>query len=314
MQAEIMATTAGMSREEWRELRRRGIGGSDAAAIMGVNPWMSPLAVYMDKLGIAPEKDESEAMRQGTDLEDYVARRFMEATGKTVHRVNRILQHKDFPFMLGNIDRRIVGENAGLECKTTSVYNRTEFDQGDVPATYYWQCQHYMAVTGCERWYLAVLVLNSAFHPFCVDRNEDHIRQLIERENDFWHYNVLSKSPPLPCGSEQDCDLISFAHPTQTSDDLIALPTLDDDAALIKILERDKRALETRIDEAKQRIKVAIGDATGAVSAGWQATWKAQDRRTIDADRLRSELPDIAAQYTKTTSSRVLRLKEAKAS
>lgn len=153
-----MQSTLTMTREEWLSERRKGLGGSDAAAILGMNPYRSPLAVYMDKIGIAPEILDNEAIRQGRDLEQYVAERFCEDTGRKVRRCNRILQHPEYPWMLANIDRDVVGEDAGLECKTTSPYNKTPFDQGDVPAPYYWQCQHYMAVTGAKSWYLAVLV------------------------------------------------------------------------------------------------------------------------------------------------------------
>lgn len=307
---DLSVSTLSMSRDEWREHRRKGIGGSDAAAIMDMNPWMSPLAVYMDKLGLAPEKDETEAMRQGTDLEEYVAYRFFESTGKKVRRCNKILQHPEHAFMLANVDRMVVGENAGLECKTTSVYNKSEFDQGDIPATYYWQCMHYMAVTGADRWYLAVLVLNSAFHTFCIERNEDHIAVLIDIERTFWNDHVLAEVPPYPDGSDKDDDLILYAHPQESSDELIYAPALVDDIEQVKLLEADRKRLKTYIKQAKQRIKETIGDDLGASCEGWRVTWKAQDTHTIDTVKLRAEMPDIAAKYTKVTTTRVLRFKE----
>ena len=77
-------STKNMSREEWLEARRKGIGGSDASAFLGQNQWSSPLSVYMDKRGMTPEKDPTEALIQGTDCEEVVAKRFERETGMKV--------------------------------------------------------------------------------------------------------------------------------------------------------------------------------------------------------------------------------------
>lgn len=113
--------TIGMDKQTWLEHRRHSIGGSDAAAIVGLNDYASPYSVWADKTDRLPEKEDSEAMRQGRDFEEYVAARFTEATGKKVRRCNFIIQNPDYPFAHANIDRQIIGEDAGLECKTTPV-------------------------------------------------------------------------------------------------------------------------------------------------------------------------------------------------
>ena len=178
--------TADMSRVDWLKLRRHSIGGSDAAAIVGLNDYASPFSVWSDKQGVVEDKPDNEAMRQGRDLEDYVAQRFCAETGKRVKRCNYTLYNTLYPFAHANIDRSIVGENAGLECKTTSALNTRKFKNGDFPANYYVQCMHYMAVTGCDKWYLAVLVLNKAFMVFEIARDEGEIAALMEAERDFW--------------------------------------------------------------------------------------------------------------------------------
>ena len=157
MKAEVFAEKANITDEEWRALRRKGIGGSDAGTICGLNRFSSLLALYADKKGLIPDKEDNEAMRLGRDLEEYVALRFKQemadrGTPKKVKNCNFILRHPEHQFMLANVDRLIVGENAGLECKTTNVFNQTDFDGGNVPESYYCQCQHYMAVTGADRW------------------------------------------------------------------------------------------------------------------------------------------------------------------
>lgn len=147
MQANVYAAKSDMTQEAWLASRRKGIGGSDAAAIIGLNPYKSAYAVYMDKIGLAPEQEDNERMRQGRDLEEYVARRFREhceeiGTPKKTKNCNYILQHPKYPWMLANVDRLIVGENAGLECKTTSVLNLKRFKNGEYPQEYYVQCVH----------------------------------------------------------------------------------------------------------------------------------------------------------------------------
>ena len=117
----IKIPTAGMSRQEWLKLRKGGLGGSDAGAVCGLNPYASPMSVYKDKTSDEIEEKDNEAMRQGRDLEDYAARRFMEATGLKVRRSNVMYKCEEHPFMLADVDRLVVGEDAGLECKTASA-------------------------------------------------------------------------------------------------------------------------------------------------------------------------------------------------
>ena len=119
----IRISTKGMTREEWLKLRKTGIGGSDAGAICGLNPYSSPVKIYQDKTQEATEEEDNESMRQGRDLEDYVARRFMEETGLKVRRSGQMYRSEEYPFMLANVDRLIVGQDAGLECKTASAFS-----------------------------------------------------------------------------------------------------------------------------------------------------------------------------------------------
>ena len=98
-------STVGMSREDWLAERRKSIGGSDAAAVCGLSKWESPYSVWANKRGLTPEKEQTEAMRQGRDLEGYVAERFCEGTGLKVRRENAILINPKYPFAHANVDR-----------------------------------------------------------------------------------------------------------------------------------------------------------------------------------------------------------------
>lgn len=302
-------STVGMSREEWLESRRKGIGGSDAAAIMGANPYASPLSVYLDKLGLAQEKEITEAMRQGTDLEDYVARRFCEATGKKVRNCNKILIRENYSYMIANIDRAIVGEDAGLECKTTSPYNRHNFEGGEVPITYQWQCQHYMSVTGYDHWYLAVLVLGQGFYTYQIDRDENLISVLEKRERDFWNENVLKHVPPLPIGQESDDVALDAMYPESVAE-TADLTSVQDKLDLLSLYDSQIGSLKAQCEALKQEVKEELGACEIGVCGPWNVSWKTVESTRLDMKRLRTEHPDIAAQYMVTNSSRVFRIKK----
>ncbi len=138
--------TEGMNRWGWLKLRMSGIGGSDAGAIAGVNPYRSPMNVYLDKINLDMDQKETEAIRCGHDLEAYVAERFTEATGFKVRKSNYMYRSREYPFMIADVDRLIVGEDAGLECKTCNAYKASAWDDQAIPESYVIQCYHYMAV------------------------------------------------------------------------------------------------------------------------------------------------------------------------
>jgi len=293
MTAVELAKTLDMPRDEWLELRRKGIGGSDAAAIVGLDRWRSAFDVYADKVGLKQEEPDNEAMRQGRDLEDYVAQRFMEATSKKVRRRNAILQHPEHTFMTANIDRWVVGENAGLECKTTSVLNRAKFSQGEFPPNYYVQCMHYMAVTGAERWYLAVLVLNKAFHVFTIERDEAEINALIEAEKHFWENHVMKQIPPAPDGSESTSEIIKQLFPEAREATETALFGYEGKIQQYLELDTKVKELECERDKLKQEIQLAMADAEIGRAQGYIVEWKNQVRQTLDTKKLKSEHAEI---------------------
>ena len=172
MKLNKLVSTLHMDHEVWLENRRKGIGGSDAGSICGLNPYSSAISVFQDKTQPLTEKPDNESMRQGRDLEEYVARRFMEETGKKVRRANAIFYKEEQPFMLANVDRLIVGENAGLECKTASAYSADKWKDGHIPESYEIQCHHYMAVTGADAWYIACVTLGKEFIWHKIERDE----------------------------------------------------------------------------------------------------------------------------------------------
>lgn len=299
-----------LSHEKWLEIRKTGIGGSDASAILGLNPYYSPFDVYADKIGVRPPVVDNEAMRQGRDLEEYVAKRFTESHGKKVRRINAILQHEEHKFLIGNVDRVLVGEDAGLECKTTSVLNKSKFALGEYPTNYYAQCVHYMALTGAARWYLAVLVLNKGFHVFEIERDEDEIYALIQAEKDFWEHNVLSRIPPAPDGNESTGETIKAMFPRGERD---TVPIFGQEGIIASYLELDStvKELEKQRDAFKQSLQISLGDAEIGKAHGYTVEWKNQTRQGLDTKLLQKEQPEIYSKYQKAPQTvRVFKVKE----
>lgn len=306
----ILAKTLDLPREEWIGLRRKGIGGSDAGAICGLNPWVSTIDVYLDKLGLKDEKQDNEAMRQGRDLEEYVARRFEEETGKKVRRRNAILQHDEVDYLLANIDRWVDGENAGLECKTASIFAKDAWADGKIPAHYEIQCHHYMAVTGADTWYLCCLILNKSLEIRTIKRDEELIRSLIEIEQAFWENHVVPRVMPAPDGSSAATAILSDLYKNSDPETVIELQGFEN-----RLNEYDKiLELENLVAKDKERIRQEImtemKEAEIAYCNGRKITWKKQaGRKSIDSKRLRKEKPDIYLDYLEEADPiRVLRI------
>lgn len=309
----ILVHTKDMPREEWLKYRRMGIGGSDAGAIVGLNPYATPYTAWADKTGRLPEQEDNEAMRQGRDLESYVATRFEEATGKRVKRRNVMFQHDDFDFVVANIDREVIGERAGLECKTTSIMNLKRFKNGEFPDQYYSQCVHYLAVTGWEKWYLAVLVLNQGFYVYEIDRDEDEIAALMEAEKEFWETYVVPDVPPPVDGYQPTTKALNAVYSGGDGGecDLVCGNTIENYLAL----KASKKQIDLEIEQLEQQIKTEMGDCESGECGNYQVTWRSQSRQTFNVKQFSSDHPELdLSSYYKNTKYRVFGVKERKTS
>lgn len=300
MKVKVLADTKDLSREQWLGIRKQGLGGSDAAAVCGLNPYRSPVAVWADKTAEGPtEIPDTEAMRVGRDLEQYVASRFTEVTGKKVRRKNAIMQSEDHPFMLANVDRVIVGENALLECKTTSPYNADQWADGKCPESYEIQCHHYMAVTGAEKVYLACLILGREFVIVEVARDEEVIRSLQTIESEFWESYVVTKEMPPPDGSDSAKEIISQMYPGG-DEEAVELPELADSLKRYDELDAMISQMKSEKDQIKQMIWMGMKDAETAYIGDRKVTWKAPKQSyTVDDKRLKAEMPDVYEAFKK---------------
>lgn len=308
--------TRSMTREEWLKARLIGIGGSDAGAIVGVNAYRSPVAVWADKTGRAEETPDNDSMRIGRDLEDYVARRWCEATGKKCHRRNAILVNPDYPWMLANVDRMVTGEDAGLEIKTASPFAADQWKNGEIPPSYEIQCLHYMAVTGAKRWYIGVLIWP---HIECrvIERDEATIQNLIKIEQDFWNDYVVKDEMPPADGSEDCGDFIAALYPEgEAQERPTDLSKFKDSFARIREIDALADRLKQEKEAIKQQIQLEMQDNETGICDGWKVSWKnTKPRETLDTGKLKKEHPKLYGmlfdRYRKTgKSSRRFTIKE----
>lgn len=307
-----LVSTRGMSREQWLEWRRRGIGGSDAAALIGLSPWATPFSVYADKIGLLPEREDNEAMRQGRDLEEYVARRFCEETGKRVRCCNAIIQHEQHDFLLANVDRLVVCEDAGLECKTMNPRSpaAARLEDGDVPVQYYVQCQHYMAVTGYSKWYLAILVLGVGFYWFEIPREASDIHRLVGAETQFWNEHIVPRVPPAPDASERCEEVLKQLYPRAAGTE-VALPRHEQDLQRLADIKTAQAALEAERRGIENSIRADMKDAEIGHANGYTVTLRNCTRSSYDTKAAMRDHPEIDwEQYQKTTEYRTLAVKE----
>jgi len=291
--------------------RTKGIGGSDAPAILGVDPYRSALEVYAEKLGLIEKKEDSEAMRIGRDLEEYVALRFTEKTNKKVRKTNKLFVHPKFPWMIGHIDRLIVGEKAILECKTTSPMTYEVFEKGEYPPSYYVQCMHYLAVTGFQKAYLAILILNRSFKVYEIERDEEEIEALIEAERHFWEDHVLKGIPPEPDGSESAQRVINKLYGEKRTKRNEAVNLYGNEQKLMRYLELDEqiKILEKEKEAIKQEIQLMLGESELGVADGFFVEWKAHTRKILDSKTLKEVMPEVYERFSKEQIVRTFKVK-----
>ena len=300
-----------MSHEEWLALRKTGLGGSDAGAVCGLNPYSSPMKVFRDKTTEETEEPDSEAVRIGHDLEQYVAERFMEATGLKVRKSNFMYRSREHPFMIADVDRLVVGEDAGLECKTASAYNADKWKDGNIPLHYMMQCYHYMAVTGKRAWYIAAVILGQGFVWHKLTWADRLIQRLVEAEGNFWNGYVAAGIMPGPDGSKA-CDLVleQYFH-TARKASAIELIGFDE-----KLRRREEilgfiSELQEEQKQIEQEVKLFMQDNELASSESFRVSWKNIDSKKLDTKRIREERPELYSDYGKVSHSRRFEVKVA---
>ena len=307
--AKRLINTKDLSREDWLQVRKQGIGSSDAAAACGIHPYLSMLELWMIKTGrMTSDIDENiegySPLYWGNTLEPMVAKYYQEHTGNKVRRVNAILQHPEQPFMLANLDYAITGSDEVqiLECKTAGEHGAKLWKHG-VPLYVTCQVQHQLAVTGKQAAHICVLLCGHEAKVFKVERDEKLIASIIEHERLFWQY-VQTDTPPSPDHSESAARALKLLYPTPKPSSKVDLR--DDDGAN-KLFEqllsyRDyMQELEQRHDQVKHQLQSLIQDKEVAVFEKGAISWKrSKDSIGLDSKAVITAHPELLAKFSKT--------------
>lgn len=332
----VLVSTEKLSRPDWLAYRRQGLGGSDAAAVLGISPFRTARDLYYDKLGIVTADDQENwvALEMGTLLEPLVARIFAKKTGLNIYQRKCMFQHPHHPWMLADLDFLTElpdGRTAILEIKTTNYNARDKWWYGSteiVPAYYEAQGRHYMAVMNLDRVYYCCLYGNNEDEVIIrhIDRDMDYESELISVEEDFWNSHVLAKLPPpyRETGGLIMESLRRTLGPLDTDAPPIAFSKTQS-ARVAHFLELQKekalkdanvKAISAEMERLKALIVADMGTSCTAVTEdGYTVTWKSSQKPTVSKtmlERLREVHPDIYAEYVTTSESRRFKIKEPK--
>lgn len=311
MNANILVDTTDLSREDWLEYRKQGIGGSDVAAILGISKWKSEIEIWITKTSTEPvEQETNEAIEWGNILEPVIRKHFADVTGKPVVEVKAMLQHPEHTFMLADVDGLTVdddGNPAILEIKTASEFKRSEWES-EIPAYYMTQVQHYLHVTGVSRAYVAVLIGGNTFRIYEVDADAEIQDMLVEVERNFWSKVINNICPEMDGsdaakayldkkyagGIKERIELPEEAY--QYFTDYLEASAMEDSA-------------KVRKQEAGNRIKELMGDHNTAKCKEYTVSWKPVTSERLDTKALKEELPEVYEKYAKSSTSRRFTMK-----
>ena len=300
MQALTLVNTEEMSREEWLSWRNKGIGGSDAAVICGLNKYKSIVQLWLEKTGQLEPEEAGEAAYWGTVMEPIIREEFCRRTDLVVKPVNAILQHAEHPFMLANLDGIVQDPIHGqcvLEIKTANAFFASQWEQG-IPEIYQVQIQHYLSATNFTYAYCAVLIGGNTFKYFHIPRNDEVIKLLIQLEENFWVNHVQANVPPETDGSSASGELLKRLYPTGKPNSSIELPEsalqLIDEYEMAKADEAE--ALQ-RKETMSNRLKELLGEHESGVVSGRCVQWKTVTSERFDSKNFKKAHLDLYQQY-----------------
>ena len=331
------------NRIDWLKARRSGIGGSDVAAILGLNRYKSALDIYNDKISKRKRAKDRDGSRQcGTWMAEAVATAISQRTGVKRERMRTMLRVGIGGWVIANRERavvkpdiagrvsiydekrqaetgRMISTNWILECKTANQFSadqwgesqETEIVNGQIvtehkiPIYYETQVQWYMAVTGCDTCFVAVLLGGQDFRIYAVKRDEDVIKALKGHCSVFWHEHVLKGIPP----EAQNMEDVQKLFPVDNGDMVEATNEQAADIGELRTLAERIKELTDQQTVVKSRLIASLGANSGLMIGGEKAcTYKAQKSTRFDSNRFKKEQPDVYQDYVKSTETRVFRL------
>lgn len=303
----LLVNTKDMSKEEWLKWRKKGIGGSDVSIICGMNKYKSALELWMEKKGYSEQTESGESAYWGNIMEPIIRKEFTKRTGMNVDTVNSMLQHPKYKFMLANVDGVIDGKYI-FEAKTASAFKQDQWKDNNIPQEYMLQVQHYMAVTGYNKTYIAVLIGGNKFEYREIERDDELIDMIVKIEKKFWKC-IEDDVPPQIDGSESCSKLMNILFPTSLEKS-IELPNIVEE--LIKEYYDNKeqeKVFSEKKDKAINKIKSILGENEIGVINNTTITWKNVLSERLDSKKLKKEQPEIYNAYIKKINSRRFTIK-----
>ena len=312
MGTRILVNTEGMSNEEWLKWRKKGLGGSDIAAILGISKWSSAIDIWLQKTNQKfDETIENEAMTWGKILEPVIREQFKQRTGKKVVEVHSILQNEEYRFMLADLDGLTEDENGApaiLEIKCVSEYKRSEWDNDQIPYYYMTKVMHYLAVTGLDTAYLVALVGCNSMIIREVKADQEMIAMLVACEKNFWD-KVVNCVRPEADASDACKELLDSLYRGGVSEQIVLPEEAIEFVDLYLEASADEDSAKAKKQLASNRLKEIMGDYNSATCLGHTVSWKPVSTDRFDSKKFKEDEPELYAKYTKTSVSRRFSLK-----
>lgn len=305
-----------MTEDDWQEYRMKqvGIGGSEIASVINVNPWKPKFKLWLEKTGQLPvERIDNEFVKWGSLLEPVIRKQFSKETGFKVFQNNFVLQHDEYDHILANIDGEVIDPAFSgrgiLEIKTTSEYNLKEWQGDKLPIQYMAQVQWYMATTQYEYAYVVVLIGGNKLRWWLVERDEEVIKQLIEASIDFMDlcYRMI---PPEIGGSKEESDYVNSRFDTVVDEEMSIPPTIENLAIEYTDIQQEMNRLKERAEEIKNKIKLEAKDFKTLKGSAVRINLSLVSKTLFDSKAFQKEHGELYEKYkTKISSYRDFRIK-----
>jgi len=311
---QVIAKTSDMDRREWLEARTKGIGGSDASVVLGLNKYKTPFELWLEKTGqVVPQEIQNDAAYFGTLLEDLVAKEFEKRSGKKVRKRNVMFRHHHHEFLIANIDRFVVGEKAILECKTASAFLSKEWEGDEIPEAYIVQVQHYLGVLGPEykKGYFAVLIGGQKFIWKEIERDDELIEMIFAAEIDFWKNHVEKNIPPALDGSSAAEQYLKERYAEVEPGKIVDLEySYKEKLDHYLELKEQIKTLQEIARQTENELKNELKDAEIGIVKNYQVNWKPVTQNRVDTKVLKEKYPNIYQEVLKNTTYRKFSVKE----
>lgn len=289
-----LVSTSGIPRERWLQVRRKGVCGSDASIILGMNKYKSSLALWKEKTNQVPiVENESDYTHFGHVMEPVIKKEFAHRTGLKVRAVNYVLQSDKYDWMLADIDgivRETDGSYSLFEAKTATEFKREIWEE-KVPEEYYAQVQHYLCVTGFEKAYVCAIVGGNSYFCHEILRDEEYIKLLVEKEKEFWDC-VTHHAQPLPDGSKATSQYLNELYSEATTTE-IDLPGNAEMLAQTYIsLEEQIKSLNEQKETVTNQLKDMIKDNEKGRAGNHIISWKIITKKSLNTSKAKIMLGD----------------------